>query len=68
MELAVRVQDPSGTVARDVQVRSDETNTVHDLVEVFVDVIEWPRATVAGGQVVYAARLLAPRARSKRRR
>ena len=58
MELAIRVQDPSGTVVRDVQVRADEANTVHDLVEVLVDVMEWPRQTVAGGQVVYEARLL----------
>lgn len=58
MELAIRVQDPSGTVVRDVQVRADETNTVHDLVEVLVDVMDWPRETVAGGHVVYEARLL----------
>lgn len=58
MELAIRVQDPSGTVVRDVQVRADEASTVHDLVEVLVDVMEWPRETVAGGQVVYEARLL----------
>ena len=57
-ELAIRVQDPSGTVSRDVLIRPAENNTVRDLVDVLVEVLEWPRETFAGDAVVYAVRRL----------
>jgi len=58
MEIAVRVQDPSGTVRRDVVLRAQDANTVRDLVGVLVDVMEWPRETLSGEPVVYRLRRL----------
>jgi hypothetical protein len=58
MEVALRVQDPSGTVKRDVVLRAQDANTVRDLVGVLVDVMEWPRETLGGEPVVYRVRRL----------
>ncbi len=58
MEVALRVQDPSGSVTRDVVVQSQEANTVGDLVEVLVDVLEWPREGFAGEPLSYSVRRL----------
>ncbi len=58
MEVAIRVQDPSGTAARDVLVRIEDPGTVRDLVEVLVDVMDWPRETLAGDTLVYRLRPL----------
>jgi hypothetical protein len=56
MEVAVRVQDPSGSVSKDVVLRAQDANTVRDLVEVLVDVMEWPRETVGGEPLAYRLR------------
>lgn len=58
MEVAVRVQDPSGGVTRDIVVRAQDANTVRDLIEVLVDVMEWPRETLDGELLVYRVRRL----------
>jgi hypothetical protein len=58
MEVAVRVQDPSGTVTKDVVLRAQDANTVRDLVEVLVDVMEWPRETLSGEPLMYRIRRL----------
>jgi len=60
MEVAVRVQDPSGTVRRDIVLRTQDPNTatVRDLVEILVDVMEWPRETLAGEPIGYRVRRL----------
>ena len=58
MEVALRVQDPSGTVKRDVVLRAQDANTVRDLAGVLVDVMEWPRETLGGEPVVYRVRRL----------
>jgi hypothetical protein len=58
MEIAIRVQDPSGTVARDVVVRAEDTNVVRDLVDALVDVIGWPRETLGGEALQYKIRKL----------
>jgi hypothetical protein len=58
MELAIRIQDPSGTVARDVVVRAEETNVVRDLVNALVDVMGWPRETLVGDAMQYRIRKL----------
>jgi hypothetical protein len=58
MEVAVRVQDPSGTVTRDVVMRAQDASTVRDLIEVLVDVMEWPRETLEGESLVYGVRRL----------
>ena len=58
MELAIRVQDPSGTVSRDVLIRPAESNTVRDLIDVLVDVLEWPRETFGGDTIAYSVRRL----------
>ena len=57
-ELAIRVQDPSGTVSRDVLIRPADSNTVRDLIDVLVDVLEWPRETFGGDTIVYSVRRL----------
>jgi hypothetical protein len=56
MEVAVRVQDPSGAVTKDVVLRAQDANTVRDLVGVLVDVMEWPRETLSGDPLVYRVR------------
>lgn len=58
MEVAVRVQDPSGMSARDVLVRIEEPGTVRDLVEVLVETMQWPRETIDGNVLSYRMRLL----------
>lgn len=58
MELEIRVSDPSGNITKDVVFRSQDTHTVHDLVEVLLDVVEWPRETLAGLPIRYRARRL----------
>lgn len=58
MEVAIRVQDPSGTAHRDVLVRIEEPGMVRDLVETLVDVMDWPRETLDGDTVVYRMRTL----------
>ena len=58
MEVAIRVQDPSGSVSRDVLVRIEEPGTVRDLVETLVEVMGWPRDTIDGDTVVYRLRTL----------
>jgi len=57
-EIAIRVQDPSGTVSRDVLIRIEEPGSVRDLIETLVEVMEWPRDTFGGDQVVYRLRTL----------
>lgn len=56
MELTIRIQDPSGAVGRDVTVRAEDGHLVADLLDVLVDVMEWPRATFAGTELVYEVR------------
>lgn len=58
MEIAIRVQDPSGTAARDVLVRIEDPGVVRDLVETLVAVMDWPRETLSGDTVVYRMRTL----------
>ena len=58
MERALRIQDPSGTVARDVVVSAAETNVVRDLVDALVEVRGWPRETLAGEALHYRIRKL----------
>jgi hypothetical protein len=58
MDVAIRIQDPSGSVVRDVSVRSEDVHTVADLVDATVDLLGWPRETLAGGVLRYGARRL----------
>lgn len=58
MEIAIRVQDPSGSAARDVLVRIEDPGTVRDLVDVLVETMRWPRETLNGDSVTYRMRLL----------
>jgi hypothetical protein len=58
VDIALRIQDPSGEVRRDVMIRIDERSTVRDLVDALVDVLEWPRVTFAGNPHVYQVRRL----------
>jgi len=58
MEVALRVQDPSGEATRDVLVRAQEANTVADLIDVLVRAMEWPRTTFEGDPLAYAVRRL----------
>lgn len=53
MEIAVRVQDPSAEVTRDVTIRSRDKSTVADLLEALVNVMGWPRADMSGNQIRY---------------
>ncbi len=57
-EIAIRIQDPSATVARDIVVSAQDTNVVRDLVDALVDVMEWPRETFDGDSVSYRLRKL----------
>ena len=56
MELTIRIQDPSGAVARDVTIRAEDAHRVADLLGVLVDVMEWPRATFDGAELSYVVR------------
>lgn len=58
MDVSLRVQDPSGSVIRDVHMHSEDGHRVVDLVEALVAVMEWPRDTLSGDQVVYRLRRL----------
>jgi len=58
VELALRVRDPAGTVERDVAVEAGERGTAADLVETLVDLLGWPRETLDGRPIAYAARRL----------
>ena len=58
MDVSLRIQDPSGTVVRDVHLRAEETHNVRDLVEALVAVLEWPRDSLAGDLIVYYLRRL----------
>jgi hypothetical protein len=58
LDVSVRVQDPSGGVVRDVHLHSEDTHRVVDIVEALVAVMEWPRDTLSGDQIVYLLRRL----------
>jgi hypothetical protein len=58
LDVSLRIQDPSGTVVRDVHLRAEETHNVRDLIEALVGVLEWPRDSLAGELIVYYLRRL----------
>jgi hypothetical protein len=58
VDVSVRVQDPSGSVIRDVHVHSEDGHRVVDLVEALIAVMEWPRDTFGGDQLHYRLRRL----------
>lgn len=58
MELTLRIHDPSGSVSRDVRLQAQDGSTVFDLVDALVELFAWPRETMHGEPLSYAARLL----------
>lgn len=56
MELTLRVHDPSGSVSRDVRVQLSDESTVLELVDALVELFGWPRETMDGEPLTYAAR------------
>jgi hypothetical protein len=58
MELNLRVHDPSGSVSRDVRLDLQEASTVDELVDAIVELFGWPRETMDGEAIAYAARRL----------
>lgn len=57
MEVAVRVQDPSGSVTRDVIVKAHDSDTVGSLIDALVGIMEWPRQEFGGRPLRYALML-----------
>lgn len=58
MELTLRIHDPSGSVSRDVRLKTHEASTVVELIDALVDLFGWPRETIDGEPLGYAARQL----------
>jgi hypothetical protein len=58
VEVSLRIQDPSGSVVRDVHVRTDGVHHVSEVTDALVAVMEWPRESMHGEPVVYQLRRL----------
>jgi len=58
VDVSVRVQDPSGSVIRDVHLHTEDGHRVGELIDALVAVMEWPRDTLSGDQLVYLLRRL----------
>lgn len=58
MEVAIRIQDPSGTVRKDMVITAQDGNTVAELIDILVDAMEWPKETMDGEAIDYEVRKL----------
>jgi hypothetical protein len=58
MELTLRIHDPSGSFRRDVALQTPDGSTVWQLVDALIELFGWPRETIDGEPLSYAARRL----------